>query len=91
MYKYENERHKLFTEEGIKLLFALRDNVISLSQVAGVFTVEAALRGLTGDSWTMLAALDFLEEEGMIKEVKQEGYVAGQWRIYRLVGGGSYV
>lgn len=47
-----------------------------------VFTVGELIRGLTGDSWTMLACVDFLEENGDIKYKLKEGakqnYIMGK-------------
>lgn len=35
-----------------------------------------------GESWVRMAMVDRLVELGEIREVKQEGYVAGQRRIF---------
>ena len=80
-YDYRTERAKLFTEDGVKMLTKIRDNVKRLLAEAGAVASGAALRAVTGDSWTMLAALDYLVEQGEIKEVTPPE-TWGQHRVF---------
>jgi hypothetical protein len=68
-YKYEAMRDELFTEVGVELLMKIRDNSNKFLFTAGAFTVEKVLRTITGDTWLMLAALDYMEERREIKKV----------------------
>lgn len=79
-YVYETERAHLFTEPGVQLLMKMRDNVKVLLAKSGAFTVEKAMQGVSGSSWTMLAALDYLAELGEIKKVSSKGMA--QHHIY---------
>jgi hypothetical protein len=68
-YNYEEMRDDLFTEEGVEVLMKIRDHSNKLLFSAGAYTVEKVLRTVTGDSWLMLAALDYMEERREIKKV----------------------
>jgi len=81
-YSYQNEREKLFTEDGVQTLVAIRDKVRKLLEAAGAFRADAAWRGISGDSWTMLAALDYLVERGEIRRVATSPPAAGQHQIF---------
>lgn len=72
-YEYQIERPKLFTEEGVAMLFKVRDQVSKHIFHAGACTADKIIRPITGDSWLMLAAIDYMEELGEIKCV-YEGY-----------------
>lgn len=82
MYDYQTERPKLFTEDGQVMFLGIRDRSKSLIAKAGAARVNEIMRGATGDSWVMLACVDRLVELGELREIKQEGYVAGQDRIF---------
>ena len=82
MYKYEELKKDLFTERGVQMLLKARDNVNKLLDQAGAFQLEKAVRGLTGDSWTQLACIDYLVEQKEIKEVTDPRAVAGQHRVF---------
>lgn len=43
LYEYEQEREKLFNPDGVKLLFAIRDQARDLIEKAGVFTDGAGI------------------------------------------------
>jgi hypothetical protein len=45
------------------------------------------MRGLTGDSWKMLAALDYLIEKKQIREVVLREPVCGQDRVFAMSEG----
>lgn len=79
-YDYEKQRKEIFTESGVELLTKMRDNVNKLLNSSGAFTVDKVLYGLTGDSWTMLAVLDYLVEKGEIVKVSSKGYA--QYHVY---------
>lgn len=81
-YSYEKERPELFTEFGVKTLTVIRDNAKRLLKVAGAFTAEKAFEGATGSSWTMLAALDYLVEQGEIIRVTAPGETWGQHQVF---------
>ena len=72
-YSYEKERQSIFTEDGIQMLMKIRDNVKRLADISGAFTVGRAISNTTGDSWQMLACLDYLEETSEIRKVYSLG------------------
>ena len=80
MYKYETEKPKLFTEEGQKCLFQVRDRVKDLLLVAGAVRFMEATNGCGSDDWLRLACLDWLVELGDIREVTRD--VPGQHRVF---------
>ena len=82
-YDYTTERPKLFTEDGTTMLFKVRDNVRELLDTAGAFTAEKAWKGVTGDSWLMMACLDRLVEHGEIERVTPKGTTWGQYEVFR--------
>ena len=43
MYNYEEEKTKLFTEEGTDMYIAVRDKALSLLKSAGSFRLENAI------------------------------------------------
>lgn len=69
MYDYQTEKPKLFTEDGVKTVLNTLRKIQSACEVAGCITRGRALG--TGDSWTALAAQDFLEEHGYVWINKQ--------------------
>lgn len=82
MYKYEELKPQLFTEEGQVKFLGIRDNVNKLLNTAGAVRLQEAIRGASGDSWLMLACVDRLVELGEIKEVTENLNVAGQHRVF---------
>ena len=72
-YSYEKERSNLFTDEGVRMLLQIREKVQRLLTVAGCFRVGNAISGVTGDTWLMLACLDYIAELGEIKLVTDSG------------------
>lgn len=69
MYRYEEQRKEVFTPEGVELLFKISENVRDRE----VFTINEAIKGLSGDSWTMLACIDYLVEIDKFKYVHKGG------------------
>lgn len=81
-YSYQEEREKLFTDEGQKLLLEIRDRTFRLIDMAGAVSVDKAIAGSSGEAWKMLACLDRLVEIGDIYEVERKHPVRGQYRIF---------
>lgn len=67
MYNYETEKAQLFTEDGIEMLLAIYNNTKKLVSSAGCCTIDKAISVGSGDNWTMLACIDFLEHTGKLK------------------------
>ena len=82
MYNYENEKPKIFTENGQEMFLKIRDKVKMLLKQSGAFMLENAISGITGDSWSMLACVDRLVELKEIKEITDKTKVAGQHRVF---------
>lgn len=78
-YLYENEKPKLFTEQGQVGFIKTRDKVKELLSLAGAFRLQEAM--MSGDSWEQLARFDRLVELGEIREVTPSN-VAGQHRVF---------
>lgn len=89
-YVYQEHRPRLFTEDGVQFLMKLRDNVQRLCKLAGAVRASEAWNGAGGgDTWMMLAAIDYLVECGEIREVTPPGSVWGQHRVFVRVDGGA--
>ncbi len=82
MYEYAKERPKLFTEDGVTMFVAIRDQVQRLLELAGAVSMSRAISGRTGDSWMMLACVDRLVELGELREVTDPRAVAAQHRVF---------
>lgn len=80
-YLYAELRDKLFTDEGQRLFLKVRDRAQALLAESGAAMVGAIIRGLSGDSWEMLACVDRLVELGELREVVQRD-VAGLHRVF---------
>lgn len=82
MYKYEELKHKLFTDEGQRKFLTFRDRIHRILNLSGGFTM---LNGMAcadvSDSWLQMAHVDRLVELGEIKEIPRPG-CAGQSRIF---------
>lgn len=72
-YNYETIKPQLFTEAGVEMLMKIKDQVGRLLFSAGAFTMEKVTRTVTGDSWLMLACLDYLVEKGEIDLASNRG------------------
>jgi hypothetical protein len=81
-YRYETQRAELFTEHGAKTLLTVRDNAKRLLNTAGAFMASHAFDGADGDTWTMLAALDYLVERGEIVRVAGGIATWGQCQVF---------
>lgn len=82
MYKYQEEKAKIFTESGQVTFLAIRDKSKLLLKTAGCFRLQELIQGFTGDSWFNIACIDRLVEIGEIKEVTDCTKVQGQYRIF---------
>ena len=81
MYVYQEQKKEVFKEKNQKDFLATRDHVDILLEEAVAFGMLNAVRGITGDSWTLMAYVDRLLELGEIKEVTPDG-IAGQSRVF---------
>lgn len=81
MYDYHETRPELFTERGAETLLKVRDNVQRIIREGGAVRAQESWKGVDGDSWLMLAALDYLVERDEIREVTN-GAPAAQHRVF---------
>lgn len=81
MYKYEDLKPRIFTENAQVEFLKVRDNVQKLLSVSDSFTMSSALKGVYGDSWLQMAFVDRLVELGEIREVSGSD-VFGQYRVF---------
>lgn len=84
-YEYQQQRTRIFSEEGVRTLLYIYRTALRLLEKSGSFTANYALYG---DSWVSLACLDYLCEQGILREVEQVRKPAGQDRIFVA---GAYV
>jgi len=82
MYKYEEQKERLFTVEVQTKFLQVRDHVHILIRNAGAFTLDNAITGIGGDSWLLMACIDRLCEIGEIREIKHNHDVAAQDRVF---------
>ena len=82
VYEYGTLKKELFTEEGLNILLRVRDNAMHLLKTAGAFTAGKAFENVSGNTWTMLAALDYLVERGEIRCVTHALETSGQNRVF---------
>ena len=83
MYKYEDEKSRLFTDEGQRVLFKVRDNFKELETVSGAIKASKLMAQTTnyGDTYLFLACMDRLVEIGEIKEITDSETIA-QNKVY---------
>ncbi len=81
-YSYRAEREFVFSEEGQELFLNIRDQTHRLTKAAGAVTLEAAIRGFSGDTFQMMACVDRLVEIGELKEVQHNDPSVSQSRIF---------
>ena len=72
MYNYQNEKSKIFTEDGQVIFLKIRDKTQQLLKQSGAVMMSNILNGITGDSWLHLACVDRLVELGEIKEITND-------------------
>lgn len=80
MYNYQNERSKLFTDEGQKTFLKIRDRCKRLLHIAGAFRANEATSEVSGDTWLHLACLDRMLELGEIVEMPRDCWA--QYRVF---------
>ena len=81
MYKYEDEKQKIFTDKGQRNFIKVRDRARKLLEEAGAFMMFSALKDVSGDSWEMMAYVDRLVELKEIREITIDG-VPAQHRVF---------
>lgn len=74
MYDYKRQKTELFTEQGMVVLLNMRDKISTALKESGAFRVDKVMT--SGDTWTMLAALDYMEERGEIKKISPPSWAA---------------
>lgn len=77
-YDYQTERPTLFTEGGVDLLLRVRDHARRFLQTAGAFTAGKVVDTCCGETFTVLAALDYLVERGDVRCVTPQEHTVGQ-------------
>lgn len=80
-YNYSEMREQIFTARGVEVLTAVQTNVHRALKAAGAVMADKAITGVSGDSWLMLAALDYMVEKGELREVTGSD-VWGQHRVF---------
>ena len=83
-YHYQKEKAKIFTPEGVEMLRKIEGNVNVCLSKAGAIRSQEAFTGVCGDSWLMLACLDYLVETNCIREITKDAM--GQRRIFVRAG-----
>lgn len=81
-YSYQEQKPKIFTEDGVKLLIKIRDEAKRLIKLSGVVQSDKLIKVCSGDTWTMLACLDHLVEIDDLLEIPNILSKAGQHRIF---------
>lgn len=84
-YNYETEKTKLLEAENVRTLMTTRDKVLALVKHSGAVSMGKAMSCWgSGNSWTMMAAIDWMVEQGDLREVMQQREPVGQYRIFML-------
>jgi hypothetical protein len=82
-YEYAKEKPELLTESGItEYLLPIRENARRLLKESGAFEMDKAWKGVTGSSWQMIAAIDFMVEHKELIRVTPRGSVMTQSEVY---------
>lgn len=82
MYNYKEMKHLVFKEENQKDFLKVRDNAQKFLSESGSFTMLSAIRGVSGDSWLLLAYVDRLVEIGEIREITTSPNASAQNRVF---------
>lgn len=80
-YRYEDLRPQLDTATGKETLLRVRGNARRLARTRESFTAQELWRGVTGDSWLMIAAVDYLVEQHELRDVSADE-VWAQHRVF---------
>lgn len=81
-YRYEEEKDKIFSQEGQVTFLEIRDKVGELLNFSGAFLAENIVGHFTGSNWFHLGCLDRLVELGEIWELTDKDRVIGQNRVF---------
>lgn len=86
-YNYQEQRPRIFTEDGFTRLTRIREYVLSRIKFSGAVMMnnvlmEVSSSGRDGSDWDKLACVDYLVERGEIREISQTRSVPGQARIF---------
>ena len=81
MYKYEDLKPTVFTENGQEMFLKIRDQISYFLKISGAVRMQEALTGTYGDSWESMACVDRLIELGEIKEITGPETI-GQHRVF---------
>jgi len=82
VYKYNEVKGRLFSDEGQMMFLKVRDFVQDALKRTGAVRMQEAIGAAGGgDSWTMLACVDRMVELGELREVTTSN-VAGQHRVF---------
>lgn len=81
-YRYESEKYRLFTEDGVKDLMGIKDAAMGLIETAGAFrAVELLEKTSHPDTFFFCAALDYLVEKGHLIELTRPNCMS-QFQCY---------
>lgn len=81
-YDYQEQRPRLFTDEGQRMFLKMRDTTRNLIRKAGVARMDKMMAGLTGVVWDMMACADRMVELGELHEIPNPLSTAGQYRLF---------
>ena len=81
VYTYETEKENIFTESGTKLLLKIYDNALRMIEYSGAVMMCNLWEDCAGDSWALMACVDYLLELEKIHEVTEPGTM-GQYRVF---------
>ncbi len=65
MYRYEDLKEDLFTEEGFAMLKQAYSNIVNIK--TETFSHDDITENICGDSYQMLACIDYLLKDGTIR------------------------
>ena len=84
MYNYQEQKKELFTEDGLKLFTAIRDQINRMLKVSGAVKMGNAIslpKGIgAADTWELMACVDHMVSLGELIEVPTNG--SGQDRVF---------
>lgn len=79
MYKYEDMKSKILTEDGLDVYIKTSNLAKDLLNTSGSFMMSKVMK--SGDSWLIMACVDMMVERGEITEVTSSN-TAGQHRVF---------
>lgn len=82
-YNYAAERTVVFTEEGVKNVIVVRDFIRRSIDTCGAVTAGKAMNQVDGlgDSFAMMAIVDYLIERGEFRVHGPDNEIAWQLRV----------